>query len=198
VLILGGRIRPKLYPGQVKNHVNSSEKTPPAGFRERIRLRKDPVTQPVKIAATQPAQTRPRSKSWKERLPWFKTKEEPVSALAYLLPLVSPDETTLLAPMQIITADVTLGRDPLQANLVISDPSIEGLHARIHREDKSFLINDAGSVAGTWVNFEQVPPVGTQLEHTDIIHLGRVGFRFMLAEPSQLRKVVVTPLEPKK
>jgi predicted component of type VI protein secretion system len=118
-----------------------------------------------------------------------------VPIIAYLTPLVDPDETTIPAPLQIIADDTTLGRDPLQANLVISDPSIESVHARIHHEGKSFLITDAGSVAGTWVNYDPVPPKGTQLEHADIIHLGQVGFRFNLAEPDQLRKVVVTPLE---
>lgn len=195
VLILGGRIHPMPHPGQVKFPAGSSEKTRPAGYRERMRQRKDPVTQPVKITSTPLAQTKPASKSWRERLPWFPRKPEPAPAIAHLIPLVGSDETTLPAPLRILAEDVTLGSDPLQARLVIADPSIEGLHARIHHEGKSFLITDAGSVAGTWVNFEPVPPVGTQLEHADIIHLGIVGFRFNLTEPDQLHKVVVTPLE---
>jgi hypothetical protein len=174
----------------------SSEKTRPAGYRERMRQRKDPVTQPVKIASVTPAQTKPRSKSWKARLPWIKPRQAPVHAFAYLIPLVGFDETTIPAPLQITAEDVSLGTDPLHADLVITDPSIEGVHARIHREGKTFLITDAGSVAGTWVNFKPVSPSGTTLEHADIIHLGQVGFRFNLPEPDRLRKVVVTPLEP--
>jgi hypothetical protein len=196
VLILGGHIHPKPHPGQAKHLAGSSEKTKPAGYRERMRQRKDPVTQPVKITSAQPVQTKPRSKSWSERLPWLKRKEGPVPTMAYLIPLAGSDETTLPAPMQITAEDVTLGCDPLQASLVIADPSIEGLHAHIHHEAKSFLIADAGSVAGTWVNYELVPPLGTHLEHADIIHLGRVGFRFILSEPGPLPKVVVTPVEP--
>jgi pSer/pThr/pTyr-binding forkhead associated (FHA) protein len=98
--------------------------------------------------------------------------------------------------MQIIADNVTLGCAPLQASLVIADPSIEGLHARIHHEGKEFQITDAGSIAGTWVNFTIVPPEGIRLEHADIIHLGRVGFRFLLVEPERVRKIVVTPQEP--
>jgi hypothetical protein len=131
-----------------------------------------------------------------ERLPWLKPKEKTAPALAHLVPLVGSDEITLPSPIQIIADDVTLGCDPLLANLVIADPSIEGLHARIHYEDKVFQITDAGSVAGTWVNFTIVPPEGIRLEHADIIHLGRVGFRIILAEPERLRKIVVTPQEP--
>ena len=197
VLILGGRIHPKPYPGQVRLPAGSSEKTRPAGYRERRRQLKDPVTQPVKIASAQPVQARPRTKSWIERFPWLKRKEKPTPVMAYLIPLVGSDDPTLPVPLQITADDVTLGSDPHQASLVIADPSIEGLHARIHHEEKSFLLTDAGSVAGTWVNYEQVTPNGTNLEHADIIHLGRVGFRFKLSEPGPLRKVVVTPLETK-
>ncbi|OGO30695.1 MAG: hypothetical protein A2136_08660 [Chloroflexi bacterium RBG_16_54_11] len=195
VLILGGRIHPKPHPGQVRGVAGSTEKTRPAGLRERMRQRKDPLTQPVKIASLPPAQVRPRTKSLGERLPWLKRREKPAPALAYLIPLVGTDETTLPAPFQINTHDITLGRDASQASLVITDPSLEGLHARIHHEGDRFLITDAGSVAGTWVNYEPVPPTGAYLEHADIIHLGAVGFRFTLAEPGQPRKVVVTPLE---
>ena len=196
VLILGGRIHPKPYPGQVKTSAESNEKTRPAGYRARRRQLKDPVTQPVKIASALQVQTKPRSKSWIQRLPWLTRKEKPTPAMAYLIPLVGSDEPTLPAPLQITSDDVTLGSDPHQSSLVISDPSIEGVHARIHHEGKSFLLTDAGSVAGTWVNYEQVIPNGRNLEHADIIHLGRVGFRFKLSEPGPLRKVVVTPLEP--
>jgi hypothetical protein len=197
VLILGGRIRPKPHPGQVSLSADPFKKTRPVGYRERMRQLRDPVTQPVKIASVLPVmQSRTSSKKWSGWIPWVKHKEEPIPSLAYLLPLTGTDETTIPALLRIIADDTTLGRDPLQANLVIADPSIEGLHARIHYEDKSFLITDNGSVAGTWVNYNQIPSMGTQLEHADIIHMGQVGFRFYLAEPSQLKKVVVTPLEP--
>ncbi len=196
VLILGGRIHPRLYPGQIRPSAGSSEKTHPAGYRERRRQLRDPVTQPVKITSVLPVQARPRSKRWIERLPWLKRKEKPIPAMAYLIPLVGSDEPTLPVPLQITSDDVTLGSDPHQASLVIADPSIEGLHARIHHEGKSFLLTDAGSIAGTWVNYEQVTLNGTNLEHADIIHLGRVGFRFKLSEPGPLREVVVSPSEP--
>jgi hypothetical protein len=196
VLIIGGRIRPRPHPGQVRSQAGSSEKTQPVGYRERMRQRKDPVTQPVKIASVPPVQTQPRPKSWHARLPWARVKEAPAPAIAYLVPLAGSDEPTLPAPLQITSDDVTLGRDPLQASLVIADPSLQGLHARIHHEGKTFLITDAESVAGTWVNFQRIPPAGAQLEHSDIIHLGGVGFRFNLPNPERVRKIVVTTLEP--
>jgi hypothetical protein len=196
VLILAGRIHPRPHPGQVRSTAGSSEKTRPSGYRERMRQQKDPVTQPVRITAIPATRTKPKPSSWRERLPWLKPEEEPIPAIAHLLPLVHSNEPTLPAPMQINADDVTLGRDPLQAALVIPDPSIEGLHARIHYNGGVFVITDVGSVAGTWVNFTQVPPAGTTLEHADIIHLGAVGFRFNLAHPGPGRKTVIIPLEP--
>jgi len=198
VLILGGRIRPKPYPGQVIHPASSGEKTKPGKHLGLERQRSHLSTQSTKITSPPPAQASSRPKSWFARLPWFKQKEGPVPALAQLIPLLGPDEVTLPAPLQIIADNITLGSDPHQASLVIADPSIEALHASIRRDGKSFWISDAGSVAGTWVNFNAVNTEGIRLEHADIIHLGQVGFRFYLAEPDHLRKVVVTPLEPKR
>ena len=195
VLILGGHIRPRLHPGQVRNGVSWSEKTRPAGSRSSPLKRDNQDNNQTKTAAIEPIPTRPRLKGWFDRLPWVSHEEQPIPAIAYLIPLVGFDEPTIPAPLQITVDDLSLGSDPHLASLVIVDPSIEGLHARIHRQDKAFLIADAGTVAGTWVNYEQVVSQGTPLQHMDIIHLGRIGFRFQLSEPGQPRKVTVTPLE---
>jgi hypothetical protein len=196
VLILGGHIRPSLHPGQVRNWVGGSEKTRPAGYRQLLSQPNDQVTPLQKAASAVPKREPFHSKGWFERLPWVRHEEVLISAHAYLIPLVGFDEPTIPASLQITSEDVTIGSDPNLANLVIVDPSIEGQHARIHQEDKSFLIIDAGTVAGTWVNYEQVASSGTYLRHMDIIHLGRIGIRFQLSEPGQLRKIIVSPLEP--
>jgi hypothetical protein len=187
ILILGGRIQPKPYPGQV-NH--------PARYRARILQRKDNVAQPANITSNPQQQTNMGSKSWKGRLPWLKRKAEPMPVIAYLIPLVGSDEPTLPEPLRLMADDVALGSDLLRATLVISDRSVEGVHARIRHEGNLFVITDTGSVAGTWVNYQPVPEAGTQLEHADIIHLGAVVFRFNLAEPGLPRKILVTTTEP--
>jgi hypothetical protein len=196
VLIIGGRIRPKPHPGQGKPSVDLQFKTHPAGYQARVSKRKEPVTQPVKMVPHPPAYAIPLKKSWRERLPWLKPERVPAPAIAYLIPLQGTGEPTLPEPLAITADETTIGRDPLQVNLVIAARSIENLHARIHHEGQSFLIFDAGSVAGTWVNYKPVPPTGTPLEHADIIHLGQVGLRFSFPVPVQLREIVVTPLEP--
>jgi pSer/pThr/pTyr-binding forkhead associated (FHA) protein len=93
--------------------------------------------------------------------------------------------------------EVSFGNDPLLADQIIDDPSIEGLHARLKRgQDEVFRLSDAGSVGGTWVNYAPVSQEGICLQHGDLIHFGRVGFRFQLREPKQVRKPVLKPKEP--
>jgi predicted component of type VI protein secretion system len=77
--------------------------------------------------------------------------------------------------------------------LVLDDASVEALHARLQRENNSFRLADSSSVAGTWVNYTPVPQDGMILENGDIIHIGRIGFRFMQREPGHVRKPVVLP-----
>ena len=185
--ILGGRIRPKPYPGQVSH---------PAAYQARTLQRKDQATQEVKAVSIVQKQTSSPSKSWKERLCWSRHKPLAMPAIALLIPLAGSDETTLPVSMPIAGDDICLGSDPLRSDLVISNQTVEGIHARIHNQGSSFIITDAGTVAGTWVNYQPIPASGVQLEHADIIHLGEVVFRFILAEPGSPRKIVVTPLEP--
>ncbi len=196
VLIVGGRIRPRPYPGQEKPGSTALGNTRPVGYWQRLRQLKDPVTQPIKLGPVLPAKPKSGRLGWIDLLPWRRVKEPELIAKAYLVPLLGTDEPTIPASLQIITDAMTLGSDPQKASLVISHPSIEGVHARINIEDKLFLITDAGTVAGTWVNYEQVAPNGAHLKHADIIHLGRVGFRFTLPDPGPAPKVMVTPLEP--
>ena len=50
---------------------------------------------------------------------------------------------------------------------------------------------DAGSVAGVWVNYTPISQSGARLEHGDLVHIGRIGFRFTLRQPGATRKPVV-------
>jgi hypothetical protein len=196
VLILGGRIRPRLHPGQVRNALSTNEKTHPSRRHAPSSPPKDQGTKSDKTLSAVPIRATTHSKGWFERLPWAKQELVVAPARAYLIPLVGFDEPTIPAPLQITTDDISLGSDPHSTSLVIDDPSIEGVHAQIRLDGTSYLITDAGTVAGTWVNYEQVASSGTHLRHMDIIHLGRIGFRFQLSEPGQLSRIIVTPLEP--
>ncbi len=92
--------------------------------------------------------------------------------------------------------DVVLGRDASLAGIVLDDPSVSGMHARMIRlAGGGYLLRDQDSVAGTWINFKPVADDGTQLANEDLIHLGRVGLRFRLASPPPPREIRVRPLD---
>jgi hypothetical protein len=91
--------------------------------------------------------------------------------------------------------DVVLGRDPSLAAVVLDDPSVAGLHARLIRQaDGEYVVRDQGSIAGTWVNYEEVLAPGRRLRHEDLLHIGRVALRFRLAAPPAPREITIRPM----
>ena len=78
-------------------------------------------------------------------------------------PLAAPGETfkpAPVSPIPLTEKEITFGTDPVQSLYVLDDPSLAPRHARITQtEDGQFLVADAGTIAGTWVNFE---PVGKE------------------------------------
>ncbi|OGO38791.1 MAG: hypothetical protein A2W35_15325 [Chloroflexi bacterium RBG_16_57_11] len=170
VLVIGGKIRPRAHRVARK------------------RRRFDPVTQPVHFA-TEPSTH--RRAGWANRLQWPQRAAGP-QAYAYLYSIHDPDQPDSVPPIPITTDEVTLGSDQGMSALLLDDPSVESLHARITRqEDGSFRLADVGSIAGTWVNYSPVSRTGTRLEHGDLIHIGRIGFRFMLRKSTASRKPVI-------
>lgn len=176
VLILGGQLRPR-----------------PVRLSQTRRKKQDPVTQPVSIDDDIARRNIP---AWVNRL----QRSQPSSsakALAYLYPL---SDNTLMAdapPLTINADEILIGSSSEQASLVLQDSSIEELHARLVRKaEGSFRINDEGSIAGTWVNYSPVSKNGADLEHGDLIHIGRLGFRFTIRQPKSVRRPVITPVAP--
>jgi predicted component of type VI protein secretion system len=120
--------------------------------------------------------------------------KRPVSAeaSAFLSPLSETNELLAASPIPLAGEELTMGSDPHRSMLVLEDPSIEALHARLIRQaDGVFRLCDEGSVAGTWVNYTPVSKGGTLLAHGDMIHIGRAGFRFTLRGQTPVRRPVV-------
>ena len=172
VLLVGGRLRP------------ATQRVPRSQTRK-----SDPLTQPVAIQEDASHQ----QQGWANRLHWPQRHIAP-KAHAFLSRISDSDTLSTAPPTPITTYEVTLGSNSSLSTLVLDDPSVEGLHARLLRlEDGSFRLSDEGSVAGTWVNYSPVSKSGTQLVHGDLVHIGRVGFRFTLRQPTQVRKPVIFP-----
>ncbi len=82
--------------------------------------------------------------------------------------------------------EIILGSDPKKASVVLESTSVDGVHARIQPGDgQEYILTDAGSLAGTWVNFERVAAQGASLAHGDLVQLGRESYRFEQKHPRQ-------------
>jgi hypothetical protein len=182
VLVLAGRLRPRQL-----------------GERRRKRTAaRDPVTQPIdlddEIVATETQGTITRlTRRFPTRLPW---QQRPRTApFAYLVRVNEDGKPIADTEYPLTSSELTFGSDPTVSGLTLNDPAVESLHTRIWRDEEGhFWVVDMGSVAGTWVNYAPVSTTGSQLEHGDLIHVAKKGFRFTLSRPTRPRRTVVTPL----
>jgi hypothetical protein len=151
------------------------------------------VTQPVPIKVEAPVK---KHSGWAGRIHWPQRNIQP-KADAFLSRITESDGDIDATPIPLMTDEITLGSEPSQSTLVLNDTSIEPLHARILRqEDGVYRLNDEGSIAGTWINYTPISREGTALEHGDLIHIGRIGFRFTLRQGGPARKAVAAPVNP--
>jgi hypothetical protein len=196
VMVLGGRIRPGMMVltarGKGKKLLKNKTRYPRT-------FSKEPLTQPVgglEQVEGRTAKTQTSRPHWINRLHW-PHRQTSAQAYAYLTRLTDNDDDQLQTTLQPLTTDdVLIGSDSLKATLILDDPSLDGLHAHMVREGSTYRLSDEDSVAGTWVNYTPVSGEGTLLEHGDIIHIGRVGFRYSLRHPEKLRRPTVKWKEP--
>ncbi len=116
-------------------------------------------------------------------------------AHAYLLPLPDEEDDDAQPTTPVLTLytdEALIGSDPAQATLLLRDPSVSPVHARLWRDEHGqIFLADRESLAGTWVNYAPVSPYGTRLEEGDIVHIGRVRFRFHLPGEAEPAPVVI-------
>lgn len=186
VLILGGRLRPKVF--------SLSRKRMAAGAAQALDSSEvnDPQIQPAGLAEDQPSRF---FLGWMNPMHWPQ-RATSHKAIAYLTCFSEKDREKMLAPLPLSSDEVSLGRDRQKSILVLDDPSVEACHARLQKEGESYRILDEGSIAGTWVNYAPVEKEGTLLEHGDLVHIGRLGFHFQLKKPAQNRKPKIIPQDP--
>jgi pSer/pThr/pTyr-binding forkhead associated (FHA) protein len=189
VLVLGGRIQPH-QPGKPAPNSNKSARQT-RSKRGLNRVNNDPVTQPVHPKAEEP--TRPTA-AWALRLPHSHTRTSS-QVLAFLTPVPPSDEPYQAAPIPISSDEIIFGYDPTQSTWVIDDPSLDGLHARLIREGNAYRLVDAGTTAGTWINYTPVSSQGNLVENGDLIHLGRTCFRFSSRAPGKGKKPTIIAVE---
>jgi hypothetical protein len=114
---------------------------------------------------------------------------------AYLLRLKEDGQAITAPPIPISLPEMTFGSDPLHATRLLDDPSVSPLHARLKQENGQFILADEKSTAGTWVNYEPLT-APRPLHHGDILHIGRIAYRFMLRKPPESPAPRLNPPKP--
>ncbi len=176
-----------------------------ARARTARQVQADPLTQPVSTqheAVAAPPEKKPK----RARVKAAGAAAQPAAPPAFLRrlvadPLAAPGQTFKPAagtPIPLTAKEMTFGTDPVQSSYVLDDPSLAPRHARIARTDGGdFFVVDAGTIAGTWVNFEPVGREPHLLQHGDVVHFGQLIFRFELTNPPAAAEPRVTRENPK-
>ena len=141
--------------------------------------RRDPLTQSV------PA----RQEKQSLRRPWTIPAKP---SEAYLVRLKDDGQPITAPAIPITIPEMTFGSDPLRATRILDDPSVSPLHARLKEEHGEYILSDEKSIAGTWVNYEMLI-TSRRLQHGDVLHMGRLSYRFMLRKPPERPAPQVTP-----
>jgi hypothetical protein len=164
------------------------------------KLQQDPVTQPVKIRQ-EPARAK-KDKSTPVHAPHAWSVWPHLvgpEAPARMIALDENEEPVTGGAFSLTRQEITFGTDPRRATQVLDSPTVDGLHARMYREqDGCFYLADQDSVAGTWINYAPVTRSGARLEHGDLIHIGKVMFRFELTAPERLPVAEIQVLDPER
>jgi hypothetical protein len=168
------------------------------------RAEADPLTQTIQTSAveeTLPVAAATASKPKKRRTPSTKTESAPTSgkdAAASFIRINPDGQFAAVAPIPLAEKEIVFGTDPVQCTQIMDDPSISSVHARLRlTDDGGYLLQDNGSIAGTWVNYEPVSREGYRLAHGDMVHFGQLMYRFMLNIPPVIPtpKITVQPVE---
>lgn len=185
VLVIAGRLRPRTLPERAQS---------------RIALN-DPVTQPLEQVQAQliEPKTTPRPSRQQEigrmgwmakrfgRMPWSQPKA-PTQSVAYLVPITSEGEPESGEVYPVEQREMVFGSEQGVSSIVIDDPSVEARHARLWQDaDGVFHLADEKTIAGTWVNYAPVSSDGAVLQHGDLVHIAKRGYRFTLSNPVKRR-----------
>ncbi|MBQ9691287.1 MAG: FHA domain-containing protein [Eggerthellaceae bacterium] len=76
---------------------------------------------------------------------------------------------------QLKDEEISLGRSP-QCDIFLNDRTVSRVHAHIRKVDGAFIIEDAQSFNGLWINGENIQTHA--LEQGDIIQIGTFTLRF--------------------
>ena len=134
---------------------------------------------------------------WRTRryLARLEKQAQPVRATSVAEDPLDEVDETLIASLEIPTGEgqprkfvleddnVAIGRDGETAQIVLAEPSVARLHARIRRRNGRYWLYDEGSANGTFLNHDRLGLSPRQLHDGDEIRLGRLLLHFRLRPP---------------
>lgn len=102
-------------------------------------------------------------------------------ALAYLQGLDEDGKVDVRQVLPVTAEAISIGSQAEVNQIVLGEESVDAQHASLTRLDTGvFVLADLGSEAGTWLNYAPVSTEGSRVEEGDLVHIGRVAFRFSL------------------
>ena len=120
------------------------------------------------ISDEEPGEQNPRMRSVQKE----KAQAQPVYVSALL------DDSKDMAYC-LNVSDCKIGRDPEQCDIVLKNPTVSRLHARLYHNSRGWMLEDLNSTAGTKVNGEHITGK-TKLSEGDEINIGGVKLKFCL------------------
>jgi len=163
VMVLSGRLDPaQLSVGKLFNR------------------QREPVVRPTDPLRDSPAGIEERAAGDQFTTTVFASEADTPAAPAYLQRLTMQDPNVPAFVQPLDHNELLIGSEATN-DLVLTDASVDKQHARLTRiPSGEYQLADLGSHAGTWVNYAPVSGEGSRLRDGDIVHIGRVTFRFLL------------------
>lgn len=151
----------------------------------------DPLTQPVNISgeySLSPAKS-------EEAVAWPLIRGVGLAPARLACRNASEADSEKCKEIPLSGEEITIGSDHRKADVVITHSSVSPAHARIFKDANSdFHLADAGSSAGTWLNYAPVSSRGARLEHGDLVQFGRVSYVFELRGATR-KRIQVLPFQ---
>lgn len=117
-------------------------------------------------------------------------------ARAALLPLGMLEEDWETSAHFITQKGLTVGREPLQSSLVLSNADISAKHAQLFWKEDAFWVMSLHAENDLWVNYNRIGTQPVRLQSGDLIHFATVGFRFKMLGSADSSHLRIEPYQP--
>lgn len=163
--------------------------------QEERRIQNDPLTQSLTNLVQEPTAEQTKKKRKAKSKKTEADSKSVAEADASFIRINADGQFAAVAPISVIEKEIIFGTDPVQCTMILDDPSISSVHARLRvTDDGGYLLLDNNSVGGTWVNYDVIPHEGYRLRHGDMVNFGQLTYRFMLRVPTKYSAPKITPI----